>query len=316
MLNSIPIWNFLGNIKFHTNMELFKGSINRQFALSRKPAGRTTIWLLCTKTTSSPSTHRIWDCSSSPTSSKFICAVGLPAVSDAKPGLHWKCWLFSQAFLSLWSTCCQCADYAATTSCTMYLNDENLNPTVCFDLWLKPNIHVLRAANHYVLAVVCYAQGHCTALLRSWSYDYAVPQKNKKCLFSIPCVRVGIKFASNRLRMCFFGVWGVGCATANRHSHFNQLTSCSIRFNSRSYASLPDEKLKASSLVMNLVKNPHTKISRKSIIQKSFCALYGQRRAPSMWSAAPASSVLGTFLSPMMECTTSTRSVTSTKEKR
>ena len=222
----------------------------------RKPAGRTVIWSLCTKTTSSPSMHRIWDCSSSPTSSKFICAVGLSAVSDAKAGLYWKCWLFSQAFLALWSTCCN-------------LNDENLNPTVCFDLWLKPNIHVLRAANHYILAIVRYAQGHCTMLLCSWSYHYAVPQKNKRCLFLIPCVRVGIKFISNWLRICLFCVWGVGCATANQHSHFNQLTSRSIQFNSRSYASLPGERtsifnhfkslcrsenLKASSLVMNLIK--------------------------------------------------------------
>ena len=61
-----------------------------------------------------------------------------------------------------------------------------------------------RAANHYVLAVVCYGQGHCTMLLRSWSYHYALPQKNKNCLFSIPCIRVGIKFASNRLCVCLF----------------------------------------------------------------------------------------------------------------
>ena len=63
---------------------------------------------------------------------------------------------------------------------------------------------LLRAANHYVLAVVCYAQGHCTTLLRWWSYHYALPQKNKNCLFSIPCVRVGIRFASNRLCVCLF----------------------------------------------------------------------------------------------------------------
>ena len=37
----------------------------------------------------------------------------------------------------------------------------------------------------------------------------------------------------------------------------------------------------------------HTKISRKSMIQNSFCVLYDQHWAPSMWSAAPTSSVLG-----------------------
>ena len=80
-----------------------------------------------------------------------------------------------------------------------------------------------------------------TALLRLWSYHYGLPQKNKNKLFSISCVHVGIKFASNRLRVCLFSVWYVGCATANRRLCFNHLTSCSIRFNSRSYASLPGE---------------------------------------------------------------------------
>ena len=120
-----------------------------------------------------------------------------------------------------------------------------------------------------------------------------------------------------------FCVWGVGCATANRRSRFNRLTNHSVQFNSHFYASLPgkmtsvfnhfkspcrSEKLKASSRVMNLDKKTHTKISGKSIIQNSFCALSDQCRAPSMWSAAPASSVLGTFLSPMAECTTSNNS--------
>ena len=49
-------------------------------------------------------------------------------------------------------------------------------------------------------------------------------------------------------------------------------------------------------------KKTHTKISGKSIMQKSFCALYDQRGVRSMWSSVLASSVLGTFLSPMVEC--------------
>ena len=66
-----------------------------------------------------------------------------------------------------------------------------------------------------------------------------------------------------------FCVWDVGCATANRHSRFNQLTNRSIWFSSCSYASLPgettsifshfkspcwSEKPKASSRGMNLKK--------------------------------------------------------------
>ena len=36
-------------------------------------------------------------------------------------------------------------------------------------------------------------------------------------------------------------------------------------------------------------KKTHANIFGKSTIQKGFCALYDQCRAPSMWSAAPAS---------------------------
>ena len=194
-----------------------------------------------------------------------------------------------------------------------------------------------RAANHYVLAVVCYAQGHHTTLLCSWSYYYALPQKNKNCLFSIPCMFVGIKFGSNQLHMCLFCVWDVGCATANRRSRFNQLTNHSVRFNSRTYVSLPGE----TTSVFNHFKSPcweaeskfpddkccpHKKRTPKFpgrvlyYIQNSFCALYNQRRVPSMRSAAPASSVPGTFLSPMVECTmlnnASTQNVAATKEKQ
>jgi len=166
---------------------------------------------------------------------------------------------------------------------------------------------VYRAANHYVLAVVCYAQGHCTMLLRSWSYHYALPQKNKYCLFFYPVHLCGYQIRQQPVVRVPFCVWDVGCATAYRRSHFNQLTNRSVWFNSRSYASLPgettsvfshfkspcrSEKPKASSRVMNL-KKMHTKISGKSMIQNSFCALYDQHRVPSMWSAAPASSVLG-----------------------
>ena len=114
-------------------------------------------------------------------------------------------------------------------------------------------------------------------------------RKTNKIIFDPMCV--GIRFASNWLRMYLF------CATANRHSRFNQLTNHSVRFNSCSYASLPgkttsifnhfklpcqSEKLKASPRVVNLVQKTHTKLSGKSIIQKRFCALYDQRRAPSM----------------------------------
>ena len=153
--------------------------------------------------------------------------------------------------------------------------------------------------------------------LCSWLYHYALPQKNKNCLFSIPCVCVGIKFTSNRLRVCLFCVWDVGCATANRHSRFNQLTNHSVQFNSCSYASLPERQLPFSVISNRHAeakswkwasgwcikkKKTHIKIYGKSIIQKSFSASYNQRGVPSMWSSVLASSVLGTVLSPMVEC--------------
>ena len=83
----------------------------------------------------------------------------------------------------------------------------------------------------------------------------------------------------------------------------NQLTNCSVWFNSRSYASFPgemtsvfnhfkspcrSEKLKANSQVINLVQKMHTRLSGKNI-EQCFCAVYDQRRVPSMLSAAPVS---------------------------
>ena len=131
----------------------------------------------------------------------------------------------------------------------------------------------------------------------------------------------------------FLCVWGVGCTISNQRLHFNQLASLSIQFSSRSYASLPDatsvfshfkspcrsEKLKTSSWVINLVKNHTPKFPGRVLYRNSSvhcsCTI---NSAPSMWSTAPASSVVVTSLSPMAECMTlnnmSTRSITLTKE--
>ena len=173
---------------------------------------------------------------------------------------------------------------------------------------------VLGAANHYVLAVVCYAQGHCATLLRSWSYHYALPQKNKNCLFSIPCIHVGIKFASNRLCVCLFvsemlvvpQPIGVRVLTIWPIVAFGSIPAFMGHFLARrllfSIISNRHAEVRSWKWALGwwiLPKKLHTKIFGKSIIQNSFCALYDQRRVPSMWSAAPASSVLGTFLSPM-----------------
>ena len=83
----------------------------------------------------------------------------------------------------------------------------------------------------------------------------------------------------------------------------NQLTSCSVQLNSLSYASRPgettsvfshfnspcqSEKLKASSWVINLVKKTHQTFWEECL-QKNVCALYDQRRVPSMLSAASTS---------------------------
>ena len=82
------------------------------------------------------------------------------------------------------------------------------------------NLLLSRAANHYVLAVVCYAQRRCTTLLRSWSYHYTHPPKNFFFKFLISCVCVGIRHASNQLCVCLFCVCSVGCATANQRARF------------------------------------------------------------------------------------------------
>ena len=173
-------------------------------------------------------------------------------------------------------------DYATTKGHYQYTTSVDINNA------RYKRLH--RAANHYVLAVVCYAQGHRTTLLCSWSYYYAFPQNNENCLFSIPCVRVGIKFASNRLHVCLFCVWDVGCATANRRSRFNQLTNHSVRFNSHSYTPLPGEttsvfnhfkspcwskKLKASSRMINLVhtKNAHQNFQEECYTEQFLCVI-------------------------------------------
>ena len=56
-----------------------------------------------------------------------------------------------------------------------------------------------------------YAHDHNTMLF---------PPPNKMFLFSILCVCVGIKCASNQLCVCLFRLCGVGCATANWRLHF------------------------------------------------------------------------------------------------
>ena len=92
----------------------------------------------------------------------------------------------------------------------------------------------------------------------------------------------------------FVCVLGVGCATASRRSHFNWLTIRSIRFNSCSYASLPGEttsvfnhfkspcwskKLKASSQVMNLAKNPHQNFWEEHYTERFLCIVRSTQSA-------------------------------------
>ena len=193
---------------------------------------------------------------------------------------------------------------------------------------LGPNqtrLHICRAANRYILAIVCYAQGRCTMLLHSWSYHYAVPQKNKNCLFSIPCIRVGIKLTSNRLCVCLFvskilvvpQPIGVRVLTSWPIIVFGSIPTLMCHFLARRllFSIISNRHAKASSWKWAprwwiSPQKTHTKISGKSTIQNNFCALYDQHRVPSMWSAATASSVLGGMYD------TSAWSITSTKEKR
>ena len=114
----------------------------------------------------------------------------------------------------------------------------------------------------------------CPSALHYAATHYASPQHTPDFFdfffFSILCVHLGIKCSSNWLQVCPFRVCEVGYATANQQSCFNKLTNRSVWFNSRSYASLPDEttsvfmhfkspcrseKLKASSLVINCTPN-------------------------------------------------------------
>ena len=93
-----------------------------------------------------------------------------------------------------------------------------------------------------------------------------------------------------------FCVLDVSCATANRRSHFNQLTYHSVRFISHSYASLPgettsvfnhfkspcwSEKLKASFRVMNLVNNKNAlqNFREEYYTEKFLCVVRSTRSA-------------------------------------
>ena len=94
---------------------------------------------------------------------------------------------------------------------------------------------------HWFTAQSCQPLRFGISLLRSRALHYTAtlmiisirsPQKNNLFKFSISCMHVGIKFASNWLCVCLFCVWDVSCATANRRSCFNQLSRPIIAFGS------------------------------------------------------------------------------------
>ena len=63
---------------------------------------------------------------------------------------------------------------------------------------------------------------------------------------------MGIKFASNQLCMCLFLCQRCWLCHSQLVFAFNQMTNCSIRLNSRSYASLPGE----TTSISNHFKSP------------------------------------------------------------
>ena len=95
-----------------------------------------------------------------------------------------------------------------------------------------------RAANHYILVVVYYAWGHSTTLLHSWSY-HTPPKKQKLFLFNPVCACGHQTCQQPAAHVPFLCLVLVGYAQPTGVHVLNQLTSCSVQFNSRSFASLP-----------------------------------------------------------------------------
>ena len=102
-------------------------------------------------------------------------------------------------------------------------------------------LHHSRAANHYVLVVVYYAQGHSTVLLCSWSYHDTLPLKNSLFLFVISCMCVDTSAPATGCTCAFFSSVMLVVPQPISIRVLIQVTSCSIRFSSCSYASLPGE---------------------------------------------------------------------------
>ena len=113
-------------------------------------------------------------------------------------------------------------------------------------------IYPQKACNHmklYTLVLVQSCQPLCfgRSLLRPRALHYAATLmvislgSPSELFFFNPMRSCGHQICQQPVVSVPFCVWDVGCATANWHSRFNQLSNCSVRFNSRSYASLPGE---------------------------------------------------------------------------
>ena len=163
-----------------------------------------------------------------------------------------------------------------------------------------------------------YAHDHITTLSLRKTFFFK---------FSIPWVRVGIKFASNQLCVCLFVS---EMLVVPQPIGVRVLTSWPII----AFGSIPAfmRHFLARQLPFSIISNHHAET--RSWKQTPGWRISPKKRTPTFpgrvlyrtvsvrctINAEPTSSVLGTFLSPMLECTTSNNasawSVTSTKEKR
>ena len=96
--------------------------------------------------------------------------------------------------------------------------------------------------------------------------------------------------------MCLFCVWDVGCATANQHSRFNQLTSCSVQFpalvrhflaRQLPFSIISNGHAEASSRVVSLVKKTaHQSFLADCYTEKFMCIVHSTQSAKHVKSSA------------------------------
>ena len=134
--------------------------------------------------------------------------------------------------------------------------------------WMPSRHGDIRAANHNVLVVVYYARGHHTTLLRLWSYCDTLPWKKKRFIFDLVHACGHQMCQQKAARVPFFVSVVLVVPQPVGVRVLNQLTNCSVRFNSCSFASLPGEMTHVFNHFKSLCWSEKQKTSSRVISQQ------------------------------------------------